>query len=398
MFPLNVFMKKLIQVGTLHVIAPGGKKHTFGGAPGPEVTMHFSDPVFPWKIFFRPELSAGEAYMKGTFWVDDKDGIYNLLYLCTKNMEWRAGNPLHVPGSDPVTRFRSWFSQINPVKRSIQNVSHHYDLSGALYDLFLDKDKQYSCAYFTGLENTLEKAQEDKKAHIAKKLLLKKGMGVLDIGCGWGGLALSLNKLSGARVTGITLSKEQLKVARERAARNKAADKVQFRLQDYREVRETFDRIVSVGMFEHVGRKNFGAFFKKVHDCLTDDGVALLHTIGRADGPGATDPWTLRYIFPGGYVPALSEMVPHIEKAGLYITDIEVLRLHYAETLKEWRARTFKHKDKIIELYNEEFFRMWDFYLSTAECAFRNLGHVVFQIQLAKKVGAVPLTRDYMYK
>jgi len=397
MFPLNIFMKKLVQVGTIHVVDASGRRETFKGAPGPEVTMRFSDPWLPWKIFFRPEIASGEAYMKGTFQVDDKDGIYNLLYVCTKNMEWRRGNPLHVPGSDPVTRFRSWVAQINPVKRAMKNVAHHYDLSGTLYDLFLDKDKQYSCAYFKDAKNTLESAQEDKKAHIAKKLLLKKGMRVLDIGSGWGGLALSLNKLSGASVTGITLSKEQFAVAQARAKKAKVEKDVEFRLQDYRHVPEKFDRIVSVGMFEHVGRKHFGAFFDKIHDCLTEDGVALLHTIGRADGPGATDPWTTRYIFPGGYAPALSEMVPHIEKAGLYITDVEVLRLHYAETLKEWRHRTFRHRDEIIGLYNEEFFRMWDFYLSSAECAFRNLGHVVFQIQLAKKVGAVPLTREYMY-
>lgn len=398
MFPLPIFLKKLIQVGTLHVIDAKGRKRTFKGAPGPEVTMRLSDPWLPWKIFFRPGLGAGEAYMKGTLTLDGNAGSYGLLYLVTKNMEWRPDNPMNTSGSDPFSRFRSWFAQANPVAISIKNVAHHYDLSGALYDLFLDKDKQYSCAYFTDPKNTLEKAQTDKKAHLAKKLLLKKGMTLLDIGCGWGGLALSLNKISGVKVTGITLSQEQIKVANERAKKNKVEKDVEFRLQDYRDVPETFDRIVSVGMFEHVGRQNYGAFFKKIYECLNEDGVALIHTIGRADGPGSTDPWTGRYIFPGGYAPSLSEITPHIEKAGLYVTDLEILRLHYADTLKEWRRRTFENKDKIVELYNEEFFRMWDFYLSLSEGAFRNLGHVVFQIQLAKKVDTVPMTRDYMYK
>lgn len=398
MFPLPIFLKKLIQVGTLHVIDAKGRKQTFKGSPGPEVTMRLNDPWLPWKIFFRPGLGAGEAYMKGTLTLDGDEGSYGLLYLVTKNMEWRPDNPMNTSGSDPFSRFRSWFAQANPVAISIKNVAHHYDLSGALYDLFLDKDKQYSCAYFADSKNTLDKAQTDKKAHLAKKLLLKKGMTLLDIGCGWGGLALSLNKITGAKVTGVTLSEQQLSVANERAKKNKVDKDVEFRLQDYRDVPETFDRVVSVGMFEHVGRQNYGAFFKKVYECLNEDGVALIHTIGRADGPGSTDPWTGRYIFPGGYAPSLSEIMPHIEKAGLYITDLEVLRLHYAETLREWRKRTFEHKQEIIELYNEEFFRMWDFYLSLSEGAFRNLGHVVFQIQLAKKVDTVPMTRDYMYK
>lgn len=398
MFPLPIFLKKLIQVGTLHVVDAKGRKQTFKGTPGPEVTMRLTDPWLPWKIFFRPGLGAGEAFMKGTLELDSKEGSYPLLYLVTKNMEWRPDNPMNTNGSDPFSRFRSWFSQANPVAISIKNVAHHYDLSGVLYDLFLDKDKQYSCAYFADPKNSLEKAQTDKKAHIAKKLLLKKGMTLLDIGCGWGGLALSLNKITGAKVTGVTLSEQQLAVGNERAKKNKVDKDVEFRLQDYRDVPEKFDRVVSVGMFEHVGRKNYGTFFKKVYDCLNEDGVALIHTIGRADGPGSTDPWTGRYIFPGGYAPSLSEFMPAIEKAGLYVTDIEVLRLHYAETLKEWRRRTFEHKQEICELYNEEFFRMWDFYLSLSEGAFRNLGHVVFQIQLAKKVDTVPMTRDYMYK
>jgi cyclopropane-fatty-acyl-phospholipid synthase len=396
MFPLNLFFKKLIREGTLTVIDAGGKKHTFGGAPGPEATIRLHKKSLALRLALNPELKFGEAYMDGTLTLEGSESIYDLLFLAIKNMEWRPGNPLKYSDNTPLARFKGWLSQNNPIKRSIKNVAHHYDLSGELYDLFLDQDKQYSCAYYKSPEETLEQAQENKKNLIAQKLLLKKGMRVLDIGCGWGGLGLHLNKVSKAKVTGITLSEEQLAIANERARKSKVQDAVEFRLQDYRQLEEKFDRIVSVGMFEHVGRRNYQTFFNKVCDCLEDDGVALVHTIGRSDGPGATDPWTLKYIFPGGYTPGLSEMLPAIEKAGLFVTDIEIWRLHYAETLKEWRRRTFQHKDRIIELYNEEFFRMWDYYLSTAECAFRHLGHVVFQIQLAKRRDAVPLTRDYL--
>jgi len=399
MFPLNLFFKKLIREGTLNVIDASGEKHTFKGAlPGPEATIRLTRDFNALSVALKPDLKAGEAYMDGALIPEGEDGIYALMALVAKNMEWRAGNPFHNMGGDPWSRFKGWLSQVNPLARSKQNVAHHYDLSDDLYDLFLDPDRQYSCAYFKSPTETLEQAQENKKALIVKKLMLKKGMSVLDIGCGWGGLGLAIHQKSGANVTGITLSEEQLKVAKARALKAKAGSGLDYRLQDYREVRERFDRIVSVGMFEHVGRKNYRTFFDKVNECLNDDGVALIHTIGRADGPGATDPWTLKYIFPGGYTPALSELTPQIEKAGLYITDVEIWRLHYAETLKEWRRRTFQHKKKIIKLYDERFFRMWDFYLSTAEISFRHLGHVVFQIQLAKKVGAVPLTRDYLFK
>ena len=396
MFPLSAFFKKLIKVGTLTVIDAGGTSHTFGGTDGPTATVRLTKDFKPWAVAMKPDLKAGEAYMDGSLVPEGEDGIYQFMALVAKNMEWRPDNPFHMMGGDPWSRFKGWVSQINPTGRSKQNVAHHYDLSTDLYDLFLDPDRQYSCAYFKKPTDTLEIAQENKKALIAKKLLLKKSHSILDIGCGWGGLGLSLHKKSGANVTGITLSEEQLKVAKERAKKAKAGGGLEYRLQDYREVRESFDRIVSVGMFEHVGRSNYRTFFDKVYECLDDDGLALIHTIGRADGPGATDPWTLKYIFPGGYTPALSELAPHIEKAGLYITDLEVWRLHYAETLKEWRKRTFQHKKKIITLYDERFFRMWDFYLSTAEVAFRHLGHVVFQIQLAKKPGGAPLTRNYL--
>ena len=396
MFLLSIFLKKIIRKGTLNIIDASGALHTFQGAPGPEVTIRFHDHKLPWQLFWRVELKTGEAYMDGTLTVEDGGDIYDLIYLVTKNLEWRADNPLHETGGDPITRFKTWFSQLNAIARSKQNVAHHYDLSGDLYDLFLDKDRQYSCAFFKKPTDTLEQAQENKKALIVKKLLLKKGQKVLDIGSGWGGLGLYIHKKSGVEVTGITLSEEQLKLARAKAKKEKVGAAVVFRLQDYREVRERFERIVSVGMFEHVGRKNYRNFFRKISSALKDDGIALIHTIGRADGPGATDPWTTKYIFPGGYTPSLSELAPVIEKAGLYITDIEVWRLHYAETLKEWRKRTYKNRVKIEKIYDKRFFRMWDFYLASSECAFRNLGHVVFQIQLAKKINSVPLTRDYM--
>ncbi|PCI49955.1 MAG: SAM-dependent methyltransferase [Alphaproteobacteria bacterium] len=395
MLLLAFFLKKLIRVGTLHVIDASGKKHSFTGSRTPVVTIRFHDRMVPLKLFFRPDLKAGECYMDGSLTVEDGKDIYDFLALILKNMEWRPDNAMHLTGGDPYSRFKSWIAQINPIGRSQQNVAHHYDLSGELYDLFLDPDRQYSCAYYKSENDTLEQAQENKKNIITKKLLLESHHEVLDIGCGWGGLALHLNKLSGAGVTGVTLSQEQYDIACERAQDN---DKIRFKFQDYRDVSEKFDRIVSVGMFEHVGRRQYQTFFDKIYASLKDDGVALIHTIGRADGPGSTDPWTIKYIFPGGYAPSLSEVAPIIEKAGLYITDLEVWRLHYAETLKEWRARVYKNRAAIVSLYDETFFRMWDFYLASAEASFRNLGHVVFQFQLAKKLDTVPLTRDYLFK
>ncbi|WP_435540965.1 class I SAM-dependent methyltransferase [Azospirillum sp. ST 5-10] len=293
----------------------------------------------------------------------------------------------------PAIRF---FEQNNHLHRARRNVAHHYDLSRSLYELFLDRDMQYSCAYFADSGMSLDEAQEAKKRHIAAKLLLKPGHKVLDIGCGWGGMALYLAQKTGAHVTGITLSQEQLAVARERAAQAGLADRIRFELCDYREMKGQFDRIVSVGMFEHVGVPHYGRFFAKVRELLADDGVALLHSIGRSDGPGSTNSWFRKYIFPGGYSPALSEVLPVVEKAGLWATDVEVLRLHYAQTLRHWRDRFVARWDEAAALYDERFCRMWEFYLAGSEIAFRYQGHMVFQVQMAKSVGAVPLTRDYM--
>lgn len=393
MFPLSIFLNKLVRHGTLNVIDTKGKKHRFYGTDQPEISIRFTDPSLLWKLFLWPDLKAGEAYMDGTLIVEAPHNVFDFLNLITKNMEWRPDNPFHLMGGDPYSRFKGWLGQINWPGKSKENVAHHYDLSDDLYDLFLDPNRQYSSAYFHSQTDSLEQAQENKMNLLAQKLLLKPDHNVLDIGCGWGGLSLYLNKISGANVTGVTLSEEQLKVAATNAENN---DKVNYQLRDYRAVTEKFDRVVSVGMFEHVGRKQYQTFFNKVYECLDENGVALIHTIGRADGPGETDPWTKKYIFPGGYAPALSEIAPAIEKAGLYITDMEVLRLHYADTLLEWRKRVNANKDKIAVLYDDKFLRMWEFYLASAECAFRNLGHVVFQFQLAKWQDNVPRTRKYL--
>jgi cyclopropane-fatty-acyl-phospholipid synthase len=286
--------------------------------------------------------------------------------------------------------------QYNPVPRARRNVAHHYDLSDQLYELFLDRDRQYSCAYFGSPEDDLDTAQESKKRHIAAKLLLRPGLKVLDIGSGWGGLALYLAGECGADVTGLTLSEEQHKVATRRAAAAGLSDRVRFHLRDYREETGRYDRIVSVGMFEHVGVNQYPTYFRRLSELLTADGVALLHSIGRMEGPGTTNPWIRKYIFPGGYSPALSEVVPEAERARLWITDIEILRLHYAETLRAWRRRFEHNRERICELYDERFCRMWEMYLVGAEIAFRRDGHLVFQMQLAKAVDTVPLTRDYM--
>jgi len=288
--------------------------------------------------------------------------------------------------------------QYNPARRARANVAHHYDLSGRLYDLFLDSDKQYSCAYFRSGDEDIETAQALKKMHIAAKLLLAPGQRLLDIGSGWGGLGLYLADATGCEVTGVTLSEEQLKVSRERADALGLAEHVDFRLEDYRQIDDRFDRIVSVGMLEHVGVPHLRRFFDTIAGLLEDDGLALVHTIARGDGPGVTDAWIRKYIFPGGYCPALSELAGAIEASGLVITDIESLRLHYAETLKAWRTRFNANRDEIREIYDERFCRMWEFYLAASEATFRHGDQLVYQIQVARRQDAVPLTRDYIYE
>ncbi len=393
---LDRLLKALIRTGELSVTWPNGHSSRYGKPePGQApVTIGFTSKAAARRVGWNPMLAAGEAFMDGTLRVPDDD-ILPLLQIVSRNMRWEWGNGARMLMSNGQ-RWLSGLSQLNDAVRSKKNVAHHYDLSDRLYDLFLDADRQYSCAYFTGRDNSLEQAQTDKKAHIAAKLVLQPGQKVLDIGCGWGGLALYLNRVADVDVLGITLSEEQLAVAKRRAAEAGVADRVKFELIDYRAVGGSFDRVVSVGMFEHVGRPNYRRFFETVRDRLTDDGVALLHTIGRADGPGVTDPWTRKYIFPGGYSPALSEVLPHIEKSWLWATDIEVLRLHYAYTIEHWYVRARAVREQIVALYDERFYRMWIFYLAGAITAFRNDGHCNYQIQLARRRDAVPLTRDYI--
>lgn len=395
MDPLSALLRRVVRHGDLTVIDASGKRQRFGDGQGTSCTIRLKDRRLSWTIALNPALATGEGYMDGRI-VLEQGEILDLLDLFTGNLRWHPDNELR----NQLKRTPRWWTalqQWNSQRTAKRNVAHHYDLSGRLYELFLDPDRQYSCAYFRDPANTLEQAQRDKKAHIAAKLLLDRpGLSVLDIGCGWGGLALYLNQVASARVTGVTLSEEQLAVARQRAIDSGVTEDVNFQLMDYRDVREKFDRIVSVGMFEHVGKPFYETFFNKACSLLKDDGVMLLHTIGRADGPGVTDPWTRKYIFPGGYCPALSEIMPAIERAGLYVTDVEVLRLHYMHTLQHWYDRTKARKDEIVALYDERFWRMWMFYLAGALCAFRHGGHVVFQIQLARRVDSVPLTRDYM--
>jgi cyclopropane-fatty-acyl-phospholipid synthase len=391
---LGKFLEQLIHSGRLTVIDAFGKSHAFGQGGAPAVTIRLHDRALHWKLFVRPELYAGEAYMDGTLTIEDAS-LYDFLDLIGRNFAASDGNPLRRSFSRFDGLFRR-LQQFNPTRRARRNAAHHYDLSGALYDLFLDTDRQYSCAYFSSPRDTLEEAQQQKRRHIGAKLLLQPGMRVLDIGSGWGGLSLWLADRFGVAVTGITLAEKQLAMSRERAAQRSLAHRAQFFLRDYRKEAGEYDRIVSIAMFEAVGILHYDEFFGCLRDRLTDQGVALLHTIGRVDGPGTTNPWIRKYIFPGGYTPALSEIVSAVERAGLIITDIEILRLHYADTLRHWRERFLANRERAKEIYDERFCRMWEFYLAGCEMSFRYHGMVVFQLQMAKRIDAVPLTRDYI--
>jgi len=391
---LDSVLPRVIRVGRLSVIDAAGKPHVFEGSPGPAATVRLRDPALSWKLLVRPRLYVPEAYMDGALTIEE-GSLYDLIDLLTAN-DVALPDSLLLRLGNAMGRLVRHIDQHNPIRRARRNVAHHYDLSDQLYELFLDRDRQYSCAYFQTPEDDLDTAQDNKKRHIAAKLLLSPGQRVLDIGSGWGGLALYLADECGVDVTGLTLSEEQLKVAQRRAAAAGLSDRVRFHLRDYREESGHYDRIVSVGMFEHVGVKQYGAFFGKLNALLMPDGVALLHSIGRMDGPGTTNPWLRKYIFPGGYSPALSEVVPVVERMRLWITDIEILRLHYADTLRAWRRRFEQNRDRIRALYDERFCRMWEMYLVGAEVSFRRGGSLVFQMQLAKAIETVPLTRDYM--
>ncbi len=387
-------LERVITIGWFRVVDAEGIVHSFAGSPGPSVTIRLHDSALHWKLAARPRLYFAEAFVDGQLTIEE-GSLYDMIDLLAVNLEALPEGPLGRILNGYLGPLRR-LHQYNPLRRARRNVAHHYDLSDQLYELFLDQDRQYSCAYFRADTDDLDTAQLTKKRHIATKLLIHPGQKVLDIGSGWGGLALYLAGECGAEVTGLTLSAEQQKVATKRAAIAGLSDRVRFYLRDYREEAGRYDRIVSVGMFEHVGVNHYGAFFAKLKSLLAADGVALLHSIGRKDGPGTTSPWIRKYIFPGGYVPALSEVLPIIEKLRLWVTDVEIFRLHYAETLKAWRAQFERNRERVRGIYDERFCRMWEMYLVGSEVSFRRQDFMVFQMQLAKTVDAVPLTRDYM--
>jgi cyclopropane-fatty-acyl-phospholipid synthase len=389
---LQFLLGQYIRRGNLRLTTSRGTSFTFGDGTGTPVAIRFADRATEWAILRDPELKFGETYMDGSMIVE-QGTIADVLAIV-------LGQPVEAPHwSRPQWLFRfirRRLQQFNPRTRARKNVAHHYDLDGRLYSLFLDADRQYSCAYFETPDQSLDDAQLAKKRHLAAKLLLQPGQRVLDIGCGWGGLALYLAELTGVSVTGVTLSQEQLGIATSRAAEKNLGGKAQFRLQDYRDIGERFDRIVSVGMFEHVGVGHYNTFFRKCAEMLKDDGVMVLHSIGRSEGPGVTNPWISKYIFPGGYIPAVSEVMDAIQRSGLLICDLEILRLHYAETLKAWRERFLAHRDEVERIYDQRFVRMWEFYLASSEMAFREQNMMVMQYQLTKRQGVVPMTRDYI--
>ena len=397
MYLLSHMLKSFVQTGTLRLIDANGKLHVFQGKPGKVVTMRLHDKELHRKIFLKPEMGVGEGYMDGKITFEEGSTLYDFLYLFSTNRLALGSYPMQSLVRGASKKLRG-MQQYNPVGKAQQNVAHHYDLSRELYELFLDKDMQYSCAYFLSPDDTLEQAQENKRIHLTSKLLLKPGQKVLDIGCGWGGLGLHIAQAADVDVTGVTLSKEQRLVAIERTKALGLENRVHFELQDYRKLQQKFDRIVSVGMFEHVGVKHYPEYFAKIYQMLEDDGVAVIHSIGHMSPPGTAGPWLRKYIFPGAYSPALSEVFAAVEKQSLWVTDVEVWRVHYADTIKEWHARFQANRARIAELYDERFCRMWEFYLVAVEMLFRHGSGMVFHMQLSKQRDAAPLTRDYIYE
>lgn len=393
MFPLSHLLKAFIRKGSLTVIDAEGASHVFAGEAGHAATVKLSDPSLYRQLFFNPELHAGEAYMDGrmTFPGSSLRDFLTLFSLNQRALKQHPAQQVLQRASIAMKRLQ----QNNPIGTAQKNVAHHYDLGNAFYELFLDGGMFYSCAYFRSPNDTLEEAQINKCRLLAAKLELKPGMRVLDIGSGWGGLAIYLAQVAGVEVVGCTLSTEQHALARERAQQAGVADKVRFELIDYRDMRQTFDRIVSVGMFEHVGVRHYDEFFAKVGDLMTDDGLMVLHSIGKMSPPGVTSPWFRKYIFPGAYAPALSEVFPATERNRLWVTDVELLRLHYAHTLRHWHQRFEANRAKIAAMYDERFCRMWEFYLVSAEMGFRGGPQEVFHMQLAKRRDAAPIVRDY---
>ncbi len=388
-------LRSIVKIGEVVIIDTTGRRWSVGDAKtGPSITLRLHDRFVSYKFALNPRLYFGEAYMNGDLTVEGGT-IFDFIDLMGSNIGTAPLNTM----DRWVTRLRLlWrrYRQANSITRARQNVAHHYDLSSELYDLFLDENRQYSCAYFTEPEMSLEDAQIAKMRHIAAKLRVQPGQNILEIGSGWGGLAIYLAKTTGADVTGVTLSQEQYDYANKIAENSGVRDRVRFLLRDYREESGSYDRIVSVGMLEHVGAYRYGEYFGKIEQLLKPDGIALVHTISHMDEPYPTNPWLQKYIFPGGYAPALSELFPAIEKAGLWASDVEILRMHYAWTLANWRHRFLANWDKAAALYDERFCRMWEFYLAACEMTFRHQGHMVAQIQLIKSVDALPYTRNYM--
>ncbi len=394
MFPLSNMLKSFVQVGTLKVVDAKGQAHVFAGAPGPQVTMVLSDPSLYRNLFFNPELHAGEAYMDGRLRFEDST-LRDFLTLFSVNRLSLGSYPLQKV-LRRVSRGLKRFQQLNPIGQAQKNIAHHYDLGNDFYRLFLDEGMQYSCAYFLDDKESLEQAQQNKLRLLAAKLDMKPGLRVLDIGSGWGDLALYLGSTADVDVTGVTLSKEQHALANEKARAMGLSDRVRFELLDYRKVEDRFDRIVSVGMFEHVGVHHYDEFFAKVNALLEDDGLMVLHSIGHMSPPGTASPWLRKYIFPGAYSPALSEVFTSVEQASLWVTDVEVLRLHYAKTLNHWWRRFEANRDKVAAMYDERFCRMWEFYLVSAEMMFLTGSQMVFHMQLARQRDAAPIVRDYI--
>ncbi len=391
---LSWALERIVTAGRLTLIDAAGRTHRFEGKAGPTCTVRLHDRRLHTSLVTNPWLHVGEAYMDGTLTVEEGT-LGDFIEFCCINATAAQDNPVFRLAEGLSFGMRR-MQQYNPAHRARRNAAHHYDLSDALYDLFLDKDRQYSCAYFIDDDDTLETAQLNKKRHLASKLLLSPGQKVLDIGSGWGGLALYLAGLADLEVVGLTLSEEQHRVSQRRAAEAGLGDRVTFLLQDYREHRGRFDRIVSVGMFEHVGTAYYRRFFSRLRALLAEDGVALLHSIGRMEPPGSTNTWLRKYIFPGGYTPALSEVLAALERERLYVTDIEILRLHYAKTLRHWHQRFQANRRRVAEIYDERFCRMWEFYLKGCEMAFKHWNQMVFQMQITRDQTAAPLVRDYI--
>jgi cyclopropane-fatty-acyl-phospholipid synthase len=391
---LQTLLSSYLREGSFTLTTPTGKTFTCGDGTGTPVRVRLTNNSAVLGLVLDPELKLGEAYMDGTF-VVEQGTIADVLAIA---LGQKSEAPQWARPQWLLRYIGRRLAQFNPRRRSRRNVAHHYDLDGRLYSLFLDADRQYSCAYFEEPDQSLDDAQLAKKRHLAAKLKIERGKRVLDIGCGWGGLGLYLAEVAGADVTGVTLSQEQHGVANARAQEKGLAERARFKLQDYRDVQGPFDRIVSVGMFEHVGVGHYDEFFKKCATLLKDNGVMLLHSIGRSEGPGVTNPWIAKYIFPGGYIPALSEVLPAIERAGLLVCDIEILRLHYAETLKAWRERFLAHREDVERIYDRRFVRMWEFYLAASEMSFREQNMMNFQIQVTKRQRVVPITRDYIMR